>query len=551
MNAEKPAAPKYPQARLLAISGAVALLIVGLVFFDVIFLHRTLQPSNIVPQIGRPADWHAAAVFPSLNPHVDAGFGYGDLGATAWQSEPSRYLMARDFREGQSPFWNPYSAAGTLGPETLVDLKFSPFTLVSAYFFNASPTSFDLGLLVIYCVALFFVVLILHGHFRLSLLSALAGALVFLLNGFALPNLNSQNGQPYFFSPILLYALFTFGDKRTLLRWLGLMLAEALMLLNTLLLVLFAVHAMDLTHAWQKGKTRRSISRYFLLVGTAFVVAFLLVAPLWFPIVDSFFVGNMLTSYVQRPNQVQRDITNLLSVFTPKHFWENYSEILHATVYPDAGFSTDDNVIAHTGIIAGLAASYAVTRDSVRNNALIPVCMTLLLLCYLRVFGCLGFVDHLPILRSIAMQYFGSASAIALTLLVAHGIENILKGNTSSVCAIIVLALLVAAFAILYSRLGFVSALPYRRYLEIIIGLFVLCVAIVIANWLRPENRQSLALFVLALMTIELLFYMNTLRPVRYSPIAKQPGFVTFLKQHIGDGRVLNVGTCGARRSAP
>jgi hypothetical protein len=110
---------------------AIAIGIVSLIFFDVIFLKASLQPSNISPQIGAPTDWAAYSLFPRNNINATTVYGHRDLGASQWQSEPAHYLMARNFKEHESPYWNPYSAGGTVGPETLVDIKFSPFTLIS------------------------------------------------------------------------------------------------------------------------------------------------------------------------------------------------------------------------------------------------------------------------------------------------------------------------------------------------------------------------------------------------------------------------------------
>lgn len=60
------------------------------------------------------------------------GGGYHDNGGASFQSEPMMEFMKNTLSSGQSPYWNPYSSAGAVGPETLVDQKFSLFTICYA-----------------------------------------------------------------------------------------------------------------------------------------------------------------------------------------------------------------------------------------------------------------------------------------------------------------------------------------------------------------------------------------------------------------------------------
>lgn len=524
----------------------IAVGMVATLFFDVLFLQATLQPSNIVPRITKPADWSVRSILPLMTRKVLPGTGYADLGASAWQSEPARYLMARNFRTKESPFWNPYSAAGTLGPETLVDIKFSPFTLISAYFFNASSESFDYGLLIIYALGAFFVLLILNHSLQLSLLASVAGAIVYLLNGFALPNLNSHMGQPYFFFPLLLYSMLGFSEKQTCHRFVWLVLAYTPLLLitflPTVLLVLFTLHVITIAWFLQTKRSTKDLAIYIYLSGIALLTAFLLVAPLWFPIIDSFSVSNMLTSYQSRSLQLPRDISNLLSVFTPKHFWQNYSGMFPSTLYPNAGLERNVELIAHAGIFTALIASYAFSGKPSKTNILIPACVVLFLFSYARIFGFVPFINSIPIIRSISMQYWGCMSSIALIILTAYGCQNILIRKTNCIPAVMVMVILAAAFLNLLFLLGFTDIPPYHRYLKIVIYTFFMACGLIWIIRTSTDNRGMLAILLGGLMLIELVFYMNTLRPIRYNPIDEQPTFVEFIKNNVDQERILNIG---------
>ncbi len=74
---------------------------------------------------------------------------WGDLGSAAWQLQPSIRFMAYCMRTGESPWWNPYCAAGRMEPEGLYSVTFSPVVLLSATF-GGSSTAISFVLLASY-----------------------------------------------------------------------------------------------------------------------------------------------------------------------------------------------------------------------------------------------------------------------------------------------------------------------------------------------------------------------------------------------------------------
>jgi hypothetical protein len=59
------------------------------------------------------------------------------------------------FQTGNSAFWNPYSGMGSLGPDSLVDQKFSVFTVLNALLGGGSLV-YNVTLLISYTAAVFF-----------------------------------------------------------------------------------------------------------------------------------------------------------------------------------------------------------------------------------------------------------------------------------------------------------------------------------------------------------------------------------------------------------
>lgn len=532
----------------------LALCLVTTVFFDVLFLGRSLQPSNIVAAAEEPIQHSATAWWPSLKHDARTTDGFADVHGAAWQFEPAHHWMARALKTGESPWWNPHSASGTLGPETLVDLKFSPHVWVAARWFGASASSFDLGLLLIFIVGVWSVLYALRQVLQLGWLAAFAGAAVYLLNGFAVPNLMSQNGQPYFFAPLLLLSVLVFVRKQSWNNWVVLVLAHAVLLtvsiLNVLLLVFITVHIVGIGYclacAPAQPRPRLIVCAHYVgSVALGAVVVMLLVAPLWFPVVHSFFITDIASDFSGRSRWGwTRSIDGLLSWFTPRHFWVEQSHISRVTLYPEAHLEKTEGLIAYTGIVSSLVAACTPFRCH-KFTPLFSVLAVLVLFPALRIFGLAPFVDDIPVLRSIGNQYWGCMSAIALPILVAFGVQQIRIGRIARLPVGLVLAVQMCALGWLYSRLGLPVDFHHRVYvLLIVLLMFAMLVGLV---WMQGRTRYASAFVVcvVGMMLLELLSYMNTLRPARYNPLEKVPAVVAFLQSSLVEGRVLNIGQQG------
>jgi hypothetical protein len=116
---------------------ACALALILLLFGDVIFLRASLAPIDYAGVLATTVPQKTVTWLPERAGRTIL-HGQGDTGAAAYQLEPAARFMAYCIRHGQSPFWDPYTATGSLGPETLVDLKFSPLIIMVALFGGGS-----------------------------------------------------------------------------------------------------------------------------------------------------------------------------------------------------------------------------------------------------------------------------------------------------------------------------------------------------------------------------------------------------------------------------
>ena len=216
-NLQKPF-PSLPFQRL-----AIPLLAVCLVFPDVVFLGASLRITDQMH--GSRYSFPPIKFYPHYA-HQKWNAGMGDYGAAFYESEPMMEFMVRSLHEAESPYWNPYSAAGSLGPETLVDNKFSAFTLAYA-FLGGGQKIYNAVFLFLYFLAAYFIYRLIREKLQLSFLASLTGIFFFLLNGYATATVGSNVTQSYLFVPMCLYASFSFIEKPTAFRISGVVLSFA------------------------------------------------------------------------------------------------------------------------------------------------------------------------------------------------------------------------------------------------------------------------------------------------------------------------------------
>ena len=148
-------------------------------------------------------------------------------GAQHFQSEPAAQFVRRSLQAGQSIYWNPYSATGSYGPETLVDIKTSPVSMITAILNGGDLAShivfLGFNLLAVFCLLVLFTI-----EFRLSFVAALAGGVTFLLNGYYVANLGSNVSQVWLYFPVLTLALVSFARRPSTLKLVGIALAAIL-----------------------------------------------------------------------------------------------------------------------------------------------------------------------------------------------------------------------------------------------------------------------------------------------------------------------------------
>lgn len=531
---------------------ATPLLAICLVFPDVVFLGASLRITDQVQ--GDRFSFPLITFYPHY-PHQSWNSGMGDYGAAFYQSEPMMEFMVRSVREGQSPYWNPYSAAGSLGPETLVDNKFSAFTLVYAVL-GGGQKIYNAVFLSFHFLAAYFIYRLIREKLQLSFLAALAGILFFLLNGYATANVGSNINQSYLFMPMCMYASFSFLEKPTAWRITGVALAFAAFFsytfIPTTLTGFAAMYAVVLGYAltlYRKTQANiRSLLRILAVHAACVFASILLLALLYFPLVENLQSTGTIDLYSERRFRPLSQIV-LPSVFSSSHFFESYWAMEQGV--SDYAAPTNKTTLAfHFGTTALIVALCSISLKRRDLSPFVLISMAVVLIGFGRVFGVPGIsslISKIPVISfMIGTSYWWPIIQIPLIFLVAIGVDNLQNRLAIPVLPFLLLALLVGSLMAVGKVYGFRE--PNLWYKEWSTGL-LLVTAIVVSIATAASayiSRTGLRNYVISALVIlafvELTMDTKTMRFAPNDLFTNPPTEITFLQENVGLYRTLTMG---------
>lgn len=524
-----------------------ALVLLISVFADVIFFNASLSLANLHNVTVEPRP-EKVQLFPDLRSRR-ADRGYFDSGGAAYQSEPSAQFVKRALWAHQSLYWNPYSATGSFGPETLIDIKTSPLSIVTALL-GGSDLSFHLVFLAFQYAGVFCLLMLLTFELRLSLLAGIAGGVAYLLNGFNVANLASNVSQTWLYFPILLLALVSFSKRPSTLSFVGIVAGAVLILSTTFLPTTLVVCgttmfiggmsalaiSVSTTPDWRSAtsSTIRVLSGQLLAVALAGAV----LAVVYLPIFEAMHYMKTADYYGARQFH-PATLFNLISLFTPKHAFDAYNDITQRAA------ELRGNVAFHQGIVGALVATQAFRLWPTFQRILVFGITTLLALLLARVYGVPGIAtvfELFPIIRNIGQQYVWAGIAILFTILIPFGVQAIVQyGIRFSIMA--------------FTATTIVGALAYTTAIHGMgpVGLLqvIFCISFVAATALLlllstgGYLRIVPWLLVVILSWVELTSYVNHSRFSRTERFSDPPRFVRFLQEQGGLHRVASYGNSG------
>jgi len=442
----------------------VALALILVIFSDVVFLGASLRVTDLM--FGGENGLPPLQLF-----HLPTTAGwwgsYSDNGGSLIQSEPMTGFIKNAIWHLQSPYWNPYSAAGSLGPETLVDLKFSALTIINGIFGNTS-LSFNLSLLFACFAGAYFTYITSKQILGLSGLASSAASIFFLLNGYSVANIGLNISQNYLFAPVYIFSLLKFSNEPNRHNFSILVFSIALFLSAffppTTIISIIGINFIFLGYLaskyFQRIMSKSQILSIFIYYGLAVILAVLLLSLFFLPLTESLTAMGTLEDYSKRLFFPINFPHSALSFFTPTHFFELYN-----SMEPGASLWTGDNTkngfngntVYHFGLVSLVFIASTINFTKSRFWPLIAFCNLGVLFFLLRLFDP-KIIDlmfnHIPILGNIGAQYWWSGVMIPSVILVGFGTQAIQQKESKLWPAYIILAIGIASLYVVYSKYG-------------------------------------------------------------------------------------------------
>ncbi|MGF1755734.1 hypothetical protein L4C33_19345 [Vibrio makurazakiensis] len=486
--------------------------------------------------------------------------GYHDNGGASFQAEPMMEFMLHSISEGQSPYWNPYSSGGALGPETLVDQKFSLLTILYAILGGGSLI-YNIISMLVYFFSLLFMYLIVRSVLKFSILSSVAGCVFFLLNGFSVANMGSNIIQSYFYIPMCIYFSFILFERFTSVRVVAVILSFAILLSCTFMpttitsfLSIYTIIIGFLFSRLYKSDGWRGVFKYLLQHVFLVVLSVLLVSFIYFPIFENISSSGTISDYSKRiffplyfPNAIS-------SFFSPSHFFESYNAMEPGALYWIGSRSFPGNTVYHLGIVGISLLSCAFLVKGNKYNYLVLFSLITILLVLCRMFDApfIGsVVSKLPIIGSLGAHYWWPAIIVPSTFLIVVGVEN-LKSGTAKVIPVIATSLLgIAGLSYVYNMYGLQEPNVNFKLMSLYIIAFLFVFSILLITLIKLEKLKShshLLLLVLVVgLFVELFYSSKMMRLQRNDYFVNPPHEITFLKTNAKYYRTMNFGQTGLR----
>lgn len=546
-----------PISRRVLEAYAVALILILTAFPDVIINHASLR---LTDQITAAFNGIPSRPFYPIPNSTGWWAGYNDNGGATYQSEPMIEFMANSIKDGESPYWNPYSAAGALGPEALVDQKFSAMTLVNAIFGGGSLT-YNIVFLVALYFGVFFIYRTLREVCGLSRIAATAAGIFYLLNGYITANLGSNVTQSYLYVPACLYAALMFIERVSVFRWSMVVLAFSLFFsctfmpttITSLIAIGVVVIGFLITHI-RSGRYSIKLSLSILLMlGMSLFGSILLLAPLYFPFLENLNSLGILEDYSKRNFSSLRFPNAIASFFSSSHFFESYNAAEpNAASFKGMGLSFTGNTVFHSGIIAIGLAGCAIAKRFSQFRWLVVLCLASCAFVVVRLFDP-GWIQllfsQLPIVGNIGSQYWWPVIMFPMVFLIGFGVNNLQENNVRVLPCMVLMAVGIWALVKIYLLFGLQEPLlDYKKgALVSFVALVVLIILIVLVRRIMTNTIavRSLLATVVVVMFIELLVLGKMVRFQRNDLFSNMPVALRFVKDRVGVYRTLNFGQGG------
>lgn len=524
---------------------AVAFLLICLVFPDIIFHNGSLRVTDQL--VGAENHLPIATIYP--HPKSRQWWdSYNDYGGSMYQSEPMIEFMRYSIWHHDSPYWNPYSGAGQLGPEALVDLKFSFFTVINAILGGGSH-AYNITLLALYFFGAYFIYRIGREKLRLSVAAGLGMTVFYLLNGYITANTASNISFNYLVVPFCLYFSMAFLEKPAISRLAGVIFSFAAFFsctfLPTTIALLVGIYGILIGYLFLL-KNRSPNFSYSQATGLLFIqvcgvlTSVLLLSFLYLPILENIKTSGILDMYLQRQFYAV-NWPGLLSLFSPTHFFNSYG-----AMSPEA-FKIVGNSVFHFGIVALVLIGCSIAKVRQESRILVFCCLGVTALILARIFG-VPVVSHLiamlPVIGNLGCQYWWAAIVFPMLILVGIGINN-LQANTIYYWPLLLIVGVefIVGFCIWHFFSLNMPPVHFKMLALLAILSLLVCASIIAKRFISDPKVHKLLVFgLVVVMLVELTMDSKYLHFESSNYYSSPPSEITYIKSHVGFNRVMTIG---------
>ena len=436
-----------------------------------------------------------------------------DLGGSIWQSEPGMNFFFDSVRSGQSPFWNPYSGNGALGPEAAVDLKFSILSLLNALL-GGTSTALTVSWALILLASGASLYVFVRKYVANSPVAGIAAVVAFSLNGFATATLSTNYSLSYWLIPIALTGLMQLLFRPSLISSLTSALALACFFsatfFPTMITSAIAISGVLLSVFISLRSEIRMDGAYLVRVATAMLssifLSLSLTAMMYIPFLSSLNWTGILDNYESRSGFASLNLPQAIpSILSPSLFLESYNLI----ALEPGGEALLGAPAFHLGVAFALIASAGVSFRLKREP--LPLLLFLLMSFVLArlVIGepFKSLIGDVPVLGTIGTQYWWPAVMLPFSLLVAVGTQKVILGRPHLILPIAIFTVVCATIAgwVAQSGISEPNATTKQVSLFLFIAVGILVVSMLVfarSNAHKPLNHKRLTAIALCAVFI-------------------------------------------------
>ncbi len=498
--------------------------VLSLLFCDVLFLGRTLDPYPFVPGIeGLPRIEHSGPSF------------CNDAGAVVWAFQPWNRLIHHEiFDEGEIPLWNPYQATGVPLAANFQSGVFSP--LQWPFFLSPSQRWWDFLFVLRLLTAGMFTFLFLR-RIGLDFVPSWYGGLAYMLCGYFVDYIDMN----HIAIPLLLPAAFFFAESWRAGRrpgyFLGTVASLALLILGGMPeSTLFAGFLFGSFLIYQLASERRPF-RDWLPWGWVLLLVMLVSGVLLVPALE----------YLQLSHSKHFTMAWGTVSFLPEAIITFLVPFFFGAPGPLGWHPVIDKAFNVPSALGVVTVALAITGFLLSRNRLRWFFGLYALLAVVKLFGpsAVQSVGYLPVLRwLIFTKYLQPSLAFCTAVLAALGLAAVRERSKES-ARVLTLTGVAAAACIAGWLLYFLE--PLREFPLQVVALAVLgCAAFGLAvasglsllGWMLGRGHRHVAPAIFLLASIEIVALGIRIHPVRRPP-APQAEFVDWLRERGRQSRIV------------